>query len=1028
VLTITCGPYHPHLEAALADDVIAVKTADPFAPVIIVVPSDALRRRIVRLLAGERGRTFLNLSVLTFHQLSRRLVEEATGRPIPVLADDHAFEELMRLLLDRGSAGQAFAGVAATRGGGAALWQTLRDLKDAKLPPRALAEAVTEGIFPADDASRLAALTGLYREVLSASEAAGWVDYTDLDATAAEAAPASVFLASQRLVAYYGFYDVTQAQYDVLRAVAGIAETAVYFPFASGDPAWAFADRLFTRYLTGLAMRPARILDGPAPPWRSVTLVSCSGVTDEVRACAKAIMQLVEDEGFAFDDIGVAARSLEAYADVIAREFARHHLPMVTTAPRSLARYPLAQAALRVTRIAEGKPTREDVIDVLASPWCRVDHLAPDVEPYPALWDELARSVGVVDGYEAWTRLDALVGPDGGAEPGASGRGAQAAALLRVVDGLRRACEALPDTASGAAHADAWRGLLAALLGIEREADAEDGSPDGADAVSASLIAAFDAPARLDVFAPTITRSSYLDIVRRRIESTTLSITDPRARGVQVMDAASARGVSFRALFVLGLNEGVFPRVIREDAFLRDRERRLIETTLGYKMPEKLAGHEEERLLFAALTQAARDRLVLSAQRADDAGRALAPSWYLAPWRDAASGAVRIDVPRRAREKPRVAPFDRVDRLTPREALVLAELLGAGSEAVADARTRVWLARATECRAVIDAWASALSAFDGDVRPPDEWLVDQRERGYAATGLSAYAACPWQFFMTRVLDVAPPADAEARAGPTAREWGVLAHEAVARAARDGTTDIDAVWREVCARHARRAGIGYPLAWELAVERIGRAVAEVAADDAAERARSGYQAIEIEIVLRGDAGADPAIPIQGRLDRLDQGADGRLRVIDWKFRTARAAGRRQDLVAAALRGRVLQPPIYEALAQRYAAARPGAAIGEFAAVFVYGVGLNARGAGIDRAPYAPDPSTAARILGTMRALVDGIEHGVFPMNPDAHCAWCEVAASCRRRHAPSRARAERDPRSADLDRIRHAPVRAPKEPG
>jgi ATP-dependent helicase/nuclease subunit B len=1025
-LTITCGSYHPHLETALADDVIAVKAADALAPVMIVVPSEALRRRIVRLLAGERQRAFLNLSVVTFHQLSRRVVEEANGAVSP-LVDDQAFEELMRLLLGRKPPEHAFARVAGTRGGGAALWQTLRDLKDARVPPRALAEAVAESVFPADDTPRLAALAALYGEVWAAADSGGWVDYTDLDAMAAAAAPSSAALKRHRLVAYYGFYDVTQAQYDVLRAIAGAVDAAVYFPFVPGDPSWAFADRFLARYLAGLSTRPMRVLDRPAPPRPAITLVSCSGVTDEVRACAKSVLAAVEDDGVPFEDIGVVARSLEPYADAIMREFARHHLPVVTTAARALARHPLAQAAVRLTRIAEGEPERDDVIDFVASPWCRVERLAPQVRAEPALWNELARSIGATTGYEAWARLTLLAGPDEDSEAGSSARGAQAAALFRVVDGLRRACDALPESGSGSSHAAAWRDLLASLLGLDREVGTEDDGPEDPDVVATAVRAAFDAPAHLDPFTATMTRATYLDMVRRRIDATALPLTDPYARGVQVMDAASARGVAFRVLFLLGMNEGVFPRVIREDAFLRDPERRLIETTLGYKIPEKLAGFEEERLLFAALAGAGRDRVVFSTQRADDAGRAMAPSWYLAPWCDQSSDATRIEVPRRTREKPMSAPFSRVDRLTPGEALVLATLVGGRAEAVADPKTREWLARAASCRAATEAWTRTLSAFDGEVGPPEEWLAIQRTAGYAATGLGRYAACPWQFFVTEVLGLDAPPDAEANAGPSARDWGVLAHEAVARAAREATSDVDAIWREVCARYAQRAGIGYPLAWDVAVERIGRVVSEAAADDAAERARSGHTVIDTEVAVRGELGPAPVVPIQGRLDRLDQGANGVLRVIDWKFRARRGANRRSDLVADALRGRGLQPPIYEALAARYALTRLSGAAKEFSAV-VYQVGLNDAGAGIDRAPFAPDPHARARILDTVRALVDGIEQGVFPMTPDAQCARCEVAASCRRRHAPSRARAERDPRTARFDAMRRAPVRPPKDPG
>ncbi len=1026
MLTVVSGPFHPHLEHALADDLIAAKAGDPFAPLLVVVPSKSLRQRVVALLARERRQALLNVSVLTFHQVSRRLVEEAAGRPIPALIDDHAFEELMRLVLDRRAVGP-FAGVTATRGGCAALWQTLRDLKDATVSPDALIEAVAEGLFPAEDRPRLETLAALYRDVLDAAESAGWVDYTELDAAAVEAAMTSTFLKTQRRIAYYGFYDLTQAQYDVLRAVSARGDGVVYFPAMPGHADWAFADRFLQRYLLGLTVGPVKVLDGPTAE-RAVTEVTCSGASDEVAACAKDILRLVEEEGFAFEDIGVVARSLDPYAEVVAREFARHGVPFVTSAQRGLATFPLVQAVLRLLRIAEGDPTRDDVIDLLGSPWCRLESLAPGVEVDPAYWHGLARSVGVISGYEAWERLARISESGRVSEPGERTRGAQAVALLGLVRELRARCAALPGLASGAAHADTWRERLAWLFGVvsdpeSAEAEEDEASDDAA--VSRALIAAFDDPARLDGFRPAITRQGYLDAVRRRIEATKLPITDWHGRGVLVADATAARGVGFRALYVLGLNDGVFPRVIREDAFLRDRERRLIETTLGCKIPEKLAGYDEERLLFSALIQAGRDHLVLSKQRADDAGRPLTPSWYLTAWRGQGGGATRVEVPRRAREKPRVSPFDRLDRYTPREATVLAALLGADPDRVAEERIAAILARARRVRRAIDSWASALSPFDGDLGSLSEWLLEVRSRGYSATGLQAYAECPWRFFLSRVLEATAPADAEECAGPTVREWGSLAHDLLARAVRPGSLPVDSLWREVRERYAERHGTGYPLVWELDGERIGRVLSEVVADDRSEQAASGYSPLESEVALRGALGGEGASPIQGRLDRVDVGPDGSLRVIDWKLRWTRSRARRTDLVAAALRGRSLQAPIYAALAKQYASARGrGTAVGD-PAVAVYTVRARTWDGTVDRAGYDPDAETAGRIRATVATLVAGIEAGLFPMIPGTYCSRCDVAAACRRRHALSRVRAERDPRTARVAGIRRTPVRGPR---
>ena len=71
--------------------------------------------------------------------------------------------------------------------------------------------------------------------------------------------------------------------------------------------------------------------------------------------------------------------------------------------------------------------------------------------------------------------------------------------------------------------------------------------------------------------------------------------------GVAVSSASAARGIKFRALFIVGMNEGVFPRTIREDAFLRDRDREVLERDLGYKVSQKLAAFDEEKLMFTLL-------------------------------------------------------------------------------------------------------------------------------------------------------------------------------------------------------------------------------------------------------------------------------------------------------------------------------------------------------------------------------------------------------------------------------------------
>ena len=156
-----------------------------------------------------------------------------------------------------------------------------------------------------------------------------------------------------------------------------------------------------------------------------------------------------------------------------------------------------------------------------------------------------------------------------------------------------------------------------------------DGTPRACDLTKVgSLIRSSLSRLRIDPLGGDLSWEEWVNCAEGMDET---SITqEERHQGVQVLDAMTARGRTVRALFVLGMNEKVFPRYVREDPFLRDRQRVVLESTLGYKIDEKLAGHEEESLLFELLSRSATNRLYLSYQRADDSGRVMAPSGFVA--------------------------------------------------------------------------------------------------------------------------------------------------------------------------------------------------------------------------------------------------------------------------------------------------------------------------------------------------------------------------------------------------------------
>ena len=129
------GPFHPDLENALVDAIARHKDTDLLCPLLILVPSDLLRRRLKIHLTRERGLALLNVQLLTFHQLSLRLNAECGNTPT-VLHSDLFLEEALRQIIRTGQPGaEPFAGIEERAGGCAALWQTLRDLRDGLVDP-----------------------------------------------------------------------------------------------------------------------------------------------------------------------------------------------------------------------------------------------------------------------------------------------------------------------------------------------------------------------------------------------------------------------------------------------------------------------------------------------------------------------------------------------------------------------------------------------------------------------------------------------------------------------------------------------------------------------------------------------------------------------------------------------------------------------------------------------------------------------------------------------------------------------------
>ena len=1002
-------------------------------PVRVVVPSQSLRLHVAGALVRRAGRAVLGVAVQTLYGVAREILERA-GEPAPSGAGlfpiavrqaaraERALRDDLDGLLD------GYAPVAAT----------VADLLDAGLEREDLPRLERLLVGSAPERERARALLRVAVATRARLREHGVAREADAFARARTVLERDRRALPARAVLVHGFAEATGAATGLLEVLLRGPDAALFLdhPPDPADPSRVEAGAAFTRRLAerlapagGTPVAAAR----PDPP-ELAALVAPSAEA-EVRGVAERVARLL-DAGVRAEGIALVARSLEPYAVPIRTHFGRLGVPYSGLDARgpSGPEGRRVRALLDLLRRGPQAPT-DSWLDALGVE--RIDGVPlPDLRvALHALGagrvaDVAALSLAVALGDDAWLALPVRRGLEstGDARAGDDDEGRAVVAARRRVP--RTALESRVASAGRlverfarfghrelAGHLDEFRGLTSEL-GF---------APD--DLAAQALERAFDGlPPRFRLDA-----DDFAVLALRALGDVGTTPLGGEGGGVAVLDVTEARGRSFDALFLLGLNRDVFPRAIREDPLLPDALRRELLPALP-DLPVKQLGFSEERYLFAQLV-ASSPRVTLSWRSTDDADRALPPSPLVERLDlDAPARLPRLYAPPQPPEQERLAA-----PRPAREHAVLAALFAGRGELAAvlpcaieevspaaedpeqDARAQL---------AVLDELdpdrrtaagrrrASQLGPYFGFVGGPLPGAPDPRSRALYVTTIEGMARCPWQTFVERLLGIEPTPDAlEALPGLDPLLVGRVVHAVLEELAgeRDAEVELQSAleylprrveWPEaeelgrlvleVSRRELRAVGAPLP---GFARALAARVLPYLEAVRTADWSDGGVVVVGVE--LAGTA----ELTIDGRVRRLHFVADradiagGVLRLTDYK--TGKPAGidarkpetRRENLMRQIAEGRRLQAAIYaraagvRAAEGRYLFAHPDAP-------------EHARVAAVS----ADDPALAPALEGAVRAALDAWDRGVFfPRLFDARsgqdsavCRWCRVAEACVRR--------------------------------
>lgn len=493
------------------------------------------------------------------------------------------------------------------------------------------------------------------------------------------------------------------------------------------------------------------------------------------------------------------------------------------------------------------------------------------------------------------------------------------------------------------------------------------------------------------------------DITQWLEQDISLERSSPGA--IRVLAPAQVRGLDCSYMFILGMNQGVFPRPVREH-WLLDR----IAGLPGLEMGNSL---EQEKIFFHCCVATARQGLYLSRQLPGADQEAELSSF----WRDIDSivqGGLAV-VEAGSELLPELALT--TSRRQLRERLVYDLSLGK-----LDPKKVPWLPSEPEYRDLVSAsWCEQRREspvppdnYDGDLAASGDYLNSRFGRGiYSITRLEQYIKCPFAFYARHVLGL----EASPQHSYSHLERGTLLHWLLeqfytrfldqADAARPVTikNPLEALAQQWLRESGRSDEI-----WKLRVQDAVNMALPLIMTDLAWLKRTGLRPVLFEAKFGlpgGETGplrpGQGEVSFHGKIDRVDiLEQDGETWAIVYDYKTSSAITK-VDI----LRGKSLQIPVYLAAVPQLLKARGYENIRVMGGGY-YNIQEAKLAGGIWHKQFATLVKSGLSSLDDQeftqlehdlaensQRLHNKIMAGKFSPNPDGSaCRWCDFATLCR----------------------------------
>jgi RecB family exonuclease len=868
-----------------------------------------------------------------------------------------------------------------------------------------------------------------------------WYDVEDLTQAAAEAVRRgqALGLDDLGLIVFYLPRNVSPADAGLMEALAGQHRCAALLGTTGDREADGPADDLSKRLQPFLG--EARTADGGVPDLSPLSGESVLHIApnahEELRWVIRQIVQEAGEKKTPFHRMAILYRAESPYGSLVRDELRLAGIPLAGPGRESLADTAVGRALIGLLRLSEGELRRADVMAWLTA--CPISPPAGRTPGFnPSRWDSLTRKAGIVGGLDQWrnrieTYARQLTGDATRREKAEEITEARASRMRAEATAARNALyfvEQLAQDVRPPVEGSKWgefcqwaEGLLEVYL--SRDIPETEGA--ALEQISRTLegLRAAD----------SISQSATLIAFRQTIEEALrrpmghLGVT---GQGVFVSPYSSAAGMSFDAVWLVGMIEGQAPPPVRPDPLLPEAGWQ----AAGGKsrLEERVASERYDYL--SVLASAPRRALSYPVADASSQREAYPSRWFLEQATALEGERVHTsDLPRlrsrswlTANDSGEQALADIADTsLADRHDYHLHRLLQwrradrrLGDHPLAQRGTLADAARMGRRRGL-----RRLTEFDGnlsEVAATAGFGRQLQQSPVSATSLESWAACPFRYFLGHVLRLSALETPEETTTIGPLDRGSLVHDILERFIKEtgaavelpapgeawgipNRDRLDQIAGEEFSKAESSGVTGKRLLWELAKQEIRDDLETFLEEDATLRAIHGTTQIQVEAAFGFGADTpvveDPEtqVSFRGRIDRVDLNSDGSSAlVIDYKTGSSSPyQGLEKDPID---HGKRLQLGVYSLAAREFA---PGATEVQ-AAYWFTRTGTRLRFAPPSRFDIN-DSEVRERFREGVSAIVAGIHDGLFPANPGPwvsfgqtnsgpkNCGFCDFDSLC-----------------------------------